>query len=315
MSSKYYGADLVFSQPQDVVYRVAWTIFHSAAEAVCITNADNKILAVNAAFVDLTGYTADEVIGRDPKLLQSNRHGPDFYAHMWRCLEDRGFWAGELWNRRKGGELFVQRTTLSVVRDGNGNPVNYVAVFSEIRRKDRESESLALGLNYDPLTGLPNRLLVMDRLDRALRKAVRDKAGIAVLYGDIDGFDALNEKFGHVRGDRLLVEAGGALLRCARDSDTVARWARDEFVLIGLDVEGVHNARIWAERVLQRLTSLEVGEGHNLSVSLGVAVFPEAGSDTLTLLSSARAAQEKARQDGGRRICYAASTESETASG
>ena len=197
-----------------------------------VADAEARIVTVNPAFDRITGWSADEVTGKNPRVLGSDRHPPEFFAEMYKALEEQGFWNGEIWNRRKSGDVYPQRTSINVVTDGHGKIVNYVTLLSDnsdARRHLTQMEHLAL---HDALTGLPNRLLAYSRLEHALRRATRNGHRVAVLFVDLDGFKPVSDRLGHHEGDRLLEHVAQGLVTTARNSDTVARIGGDEFLVV-----------------------------------------------------------------------------------
>ena len=235
--------------------RIAATAFESQA-AIMVTDAEQRILRVNPAFTRLTGYTADEAIGRLPNILKSGRQDASFYTEMWTALEEADHWQGEIWNRRKSGEVFPEWLTITAIRDERGRLTNYVSTFSDISNlKMAESEIHNLAF-YDPLTRLPNRRLFLNRLHKAQLTGSRTKEYGALLIIDLDNFKTLNDTLGHDVGDRLLVEVANRLKHCVRDTDTAARQGGDEFAVmlddLGQDVGG---AGIYAENVAEKIRS------------------------------------------------------------
>ncbi|MCK2087146.1 EAL domain-containing protein [Thauera aromatica] len=234
------GRLLVQARLQDVTERkqaearleLAASVFSHAREGITITDAEGGILDVNDAFTRITGYERDEVLGKNPRILQSGLHEPAFYAGMWRDLNENRFWEGEVWNRRKSGEVFPELLTISAVTRADGQLQHYVAVFSDISRQ-KESEARLEHLAYfDELTGLPNRSLLADRLDQAMAHARRTSARVVLAYIDLDGFKAVNDAYGHETGDRVLSEIATRLKACVREQDTVARLGGDEFAAV-----------------------------------------------------------------------------------
>ena len=211
---------------------LASSIYLNSAEAVLVTDASNRIIAINPAFTKITGYTLDELVGKDPALLSSGRHDSAFFQQLWRDLKEKDLWQGEIWNRRKNGELFPEWLTINSIRDDQGDVQQYVALGSDITNKVRSDELIWHQANYDFLTDLPNRYMFQDRLEQELRKAHRQHCLLALLFIDLDRFKDVNDSLGHPVGDLLLMEAARRISVCIRESDTVARMGGDEFTVV-----------------------------------------------------------------------------------
>ncbi|MDP3482010.1 MAG: EAL domain-containing protein [Sulfuricella sp.] len=259
--------------------RIAAITFETQ-EAILITDSDAKILRVNQAFQDITGYSAEEVVGQNPRILQSGRHNAAFYQAMWSALHDTGKWSGEVWDRRKNGEIYPKFMTITAVYDGNQQVSHYVAVFADItRRKWSEQEIYQLAF-YDPLTHLPNRRLLMDRLRQAMAVNMRSGQHGALLFLDLDHFKMINDTQGHAVGDQLLIEVARRLLTCVREGDSVARLGGDEFVVVLEELssqldEAATQAELVAEKIRNELNqpyALKDYEYHTTS-SIGISLF------------------------------------------
>lgn len=283
-----------------------------------ITNAGGDIVDVNATFTAITGYARDEVLGRNPRLLSSGRQDPAFYATLWRTLDAQGYWRGEVWNRRKDGELYAEMLTISAVRDANQAVVHYVALFSDItRRKIREEQVQQLAF-YDPLTRLPNRRLLSDRLAQALAHSGRGAQWGAIMFMDLDNFKPLNDTHGHGAGDLLLVEVAERLKRAVRGIDTVARIGGDEFVVVlgelGTDRDAASaHALTLAENLRLSLAEpyrLHLNQPdtrndeveHHCTTSVGIAMYGPSDSDAEQLLTRADMAMYRAKAHGRNRV-------------
>ncbi|MBY0432229.1 MAG: diguanylate cyclase, partial [Rhodospirillales bacterium] len=273
-------------------------VFENTSEGVFVTDADHRILHVNPAFTALTGFTAEEVEGNTPAVLSSGRHGAEFYQQMQRALDETGKWQGEIWNRRKSGELFAEWLNVAVVRNERGQIINYVAVFSDITLRKQTEERLNYQANHDPLTSLPNRTLFHERLSRGLARAHRNHVTVAVLFLDLDHFKQINDTYGHLVGDLLLQAVSERLSNCTRQGDTVARLAGDEFTIILEDLADFRDAAVVAEKILRQLAEPFLLDGHRLTVttSIGISLFPSDGEDIQTLVHNADAAMYRTKK-------------------
>jgi|GEM_PF-3400396 len=284
--------------------RVAAVAFETD-EAIVITNKDGDIVRVNQAFHDITGFSAEEVIGKNPRILSSGRHSKEFYAEMWAQLLGRGKWSGEVWDRRKNGEIYPKWLTITAVRNDEGETTEYVAIFSDITlRKKAEDEIRNLAF-YDALTGLPNRRLLMDRLEAALIASGRSGQYGAILFLDMDRFKVLNDTLGHDLGDIMLIEVARRIKSCVREVDTVSRLGGDEFIVLLEDVEAdagqaSRKAAQIAEKVrssLSKTYQLEKLEYHS-SPSIGVCLFKGNDESLDALLKHADMAMYQAKDAG-----------------
>ena len=281
--------------------QLAASVFSHAREGIMITQLDGTIVDVNEAFTRITGYPRDEVVGRNPRVLKSGRQAPEAYADMWRSLAEHGHWVGELWNRRKNGELFAEMQTISTVRDAQGRARHYVCLFADITVQKMHESDLEHSAHYDALTGLPNRTLLADRLAQGLRLAHRHSQVLAVVFLDLDGFKQVNDEHGHEAGDHLLVTLARRMREVIRDTDTLARLGGDEFVAV-LGDQGNSDTRLAVLGRLLAAAAQPVFWGtHTLrvSASLGVAYYPQADEvDADLLLRQADQAMYRAKQAG-----------------
>ena len=298
--------------------RLAASVFTHAREAIMITGADGTIVEVNDAFCRITGFDRDDVLGRTPKVLSSGRHDEDFYAHMWQTLSEKGHWQGEVWNRRKNGELYAEMLTISAVCDEHGSAPYYVALFSDITDQKRHQRELEQYAHYDMLTGLPNRLLLSDRLRQAMALALRRGHRLAVAYLDLDGFKAVNDTYGHAAGDEVLTLLSARFRQALREGDTMARLGGDEFVALLVD-PGEPAA---LTTILQRLLDAAVepvewrGQQLAVSASVGVVYFPQSTPvDPDTLIQQADEAMYQAKLSGKNRFHIRPSVERASAAG
>ena len=284
--------------------RLAATVFENTGEGLFITDARRKIVHVNRAFTDITGYADAEVLGRNPRVLSSGRHGADFYARMWAALGENGRWQGEIWDRRKSGEMFVGWQNIAAVRDAEGQISHYVAVISDITSRKEVEERLSYAANHDPLTGLPNRSLFHERLSRALARAQRNHGMVALLFIDLDRFKQVNDTLGHLVGDLLLQQVAERVSGTIRQGDTVARLAGDEFTVILEEIQDPRDVAVVAHKIVRLLAEPFdlAGQSSSISSSVGVALYPTDAGDAQTLIKLADASMYRAKQ-GGRNAC------------
>ena len=281
--------------------RLSAAVIESTRDGVVVTDLDARIIAVNRAYCEITGYSEAELLGKNPRVLQSGRHDDRFYRDMWDSLTNTGHWQGEIWSRRHNGEVFPEWLTASIVRDESGRPRHYVGVVTDISRLKKTEADLARLAHYDPLTGLPNRLLAQSRLDYAIERAEQDGGRLALLFVDMDRFKTVNDSLGHQVGDELLCAIGLRFRKAMGAADTVARLGGDEFLVI---VEDVGNARAAADVARTLLSCLGapfvLPSGHEVyaDASVGISLFPEDGSTATDLVRSADAALYRAKDLG-----------------
>jgi diguanylate cyclase (GGDEF)-like protein/hemerythrin-like metal-binding protein/PAS domain S-box-containing protein len=279
--------------------RVAAIVFE-AQEGMIITDTAGVMLRVNSAFTRITGYTAAEAVGRTMRLLHSGRHLPEFYTEMWTAITQRGSWQGEVWNRRKNGEVYPEWLSITAVIGEAGEVTHYVGTFTDITHKKAAEDEIRHLAFYDALTDLPNRMLLDDRLQQALVAAKRDDARIALLFLDLDKFKPINDSYGHDVGDQLLKDAARRILACVRESDTVARIGGDEFIVLLRTVEDTRDALAVAEKIRVALNQPFALKGHRLEVSssIGLALYPAHGNDAFALSKNADIAMYQAKNAG-----------------
>lgn len=279
---------------------LAEKVVESSLEGIMITDENARIISVNPAFTRLTGYEPEEVIGRNPSVLSSGRHDPDFYAGMWEQLRRDGHWQGEVWNRRKNGALFPELLTITAIRDRDGRLTNYAALFSDISAQKESEERIRHLAYFDPLTGLPNRRLLDDRLQVALAHARRSAGQVAVMFVDLDHFKSINDSFGHEVGDQLLTEIAKRLRDGLREDDTVARIGGDEFLIVTGDLDEPDSAVQTTARLIDALRHPVHIDGQALIVttSIGISIYPDDGEDTATLIKNADLAMYRAKKAG-----------------
>ena len=293
--------------------RQAAAVFDCTREGVLVTDAKGLIVHVNRAFIEITGYQCEDVMGHQPCLFKSGRHSASFYQAMFQTLERDGEWSGEIWNRRKSGEIYPQWQTIRVIRDDQGQVSHYVAVFSDISAIKHSEHELAHLAHHDPLTDLPNRLLFTDRAEQALASAQIHKRGCALLLLDLDHFKIINDSLGHNVGDQLLKTVGERLQSLFGPGVTLARLGGDEFAVLAESCPQLVQAAALAQRILDAMKEPFIFDGHQLfiSASIGISLFPGDALSAEQLLRNADSALFKAKSAG--RESYALYTEELTA--
>lgn len=297
----------VIGTQTDVTEReLASLVFKHSSEGMMVTDAANHIVTINSAFTEITGYGRGEVIGKNPKMLSSGRQDERFYQAMWKAINETGQWQGELWNRRKNGEVYPQALTINSVFNPDGTAHYRIGLFADISNRKISEEIIWRQANYDALTGLPNRHMLNDRLRQEIKKAHRSGLLMAVLLIDLDRFKEINDTLGHAMGDLLLKEAARRLTSCVRDSDTVARQGGDEFIVILADLED--------SAVIDRIAHSILGkfaapfqlrhEMAYISASIGITLFPLDGAEEGVLLANADQAMYAAKNQGRGRFGY-----------
>ena len=297
--------------------RIAAIAFESQ-EGVFVTDANQIILRVNRAFTDITGYTAEDVVGKSPHILSSGRHDPAFYAAIWESIMTRGTWQGEIWNRRKSGNIFPEWLTITAVKDEDGEVTHYVAALMDISLRKASEEEISQLAFYDVLTQLPNRRMLLDRLGQAIAASKRSRKQGAVMFLDLDNFKPLNDTYGHIAGDMLLIEAAHRIARCVRETDTVSRFGGDEFVVLLTDLDinpaaSRKQAMLVAEKIRAALaapyqlalattnTTTPATVEHHCTVSIGLVLF-SGRINMEDILAQADTAMYQAKHDGRNRI-------------
>lgn len=285
----------------DADLRQAAAVFASTQEGVVITDLVPRITAVNRAYTKITGYREDEVIGCSPGILQSGRQDEAFYQAMWASILENGHWQGEIWNRRKNGEIFPQLLTISTVEDNTGAAKNYVGVMTDISKIKQSEANLQRLAHYDPLTGLPNRLLIQSRLDHALTHASREKSQVAVLFLDLDRFKNVNDSLGHPVGDQLLTALTKRLRLRLRDEDMLGRLGGDEFLVVLDQSQRPDDAATVARELITLLEEpfdLPEHKAVYIGASIGISLYPQDGKETTQLIQHADAAMYQAKEQG-----------------
>ena len=285
--------------------RQAAAVFENANDGVIITDAQGCILTINQAAQEITGYSQEEVLGKKPSTFKSERHTPSFYQAMWQSLNEVGQWRGEIWNRRKNGEIFPSWQSISSVRDNSGDVQHYVSIMSDISVVKESQERLQHLAHHDPLTNLPNRLLFNARLKHSLERAHRENCRVGVMFLDLDNFKPINDGLGHPVGDKVLQAVAERLAAQVREEDTVARISGDEFAVI---LEDINDSQDVEDVAAALLSSFEVplqieGQKLHVTTSIGISLYPEDGKDENTLVKNADAAMYRAKEQGKNRYC------------
>lgn len=316
---KFIHSVAIFDQEQRVLFGViqditarkqaerrlqlAASVFTHAREGITITDTTGTIVEVNDTFTRITGYSREEAVGQNPRILKSGRQPSEFYVGMWTALAEHGYWVGEVWNRRKSGEVYVEMLTISAIRDSDGAIENYVGLFTDITPIKEHQKQLEHIAHYDALTGLPNRVLLGDRLQQAIAQSQRRNQSLAVVYLDLDGFKVVNDRHGHDTGDELLITIAKRMKEAMREGDTLARLGGDEFVAVLVDLEQPQDCEPVLDRLLHA-TALPVTVGESelqISSSIGVTLYPQDGADADQLLRHADQAMYLAKQAGKNR--------------
>jgi len=291
--------DISFRYHEGVERRLSGLVADNAAEGIIICNTMNSIVSINPAFTRMTGFTEGETVGRNPKMMSSGLHDADYYHEMWESLRTVGAWHGEIWNRRKSGEVFPQWLSISSIKNESGEFLQFIGLFTDLSESKAAQERIYFLANYDELTKLPNRAMSRGRLERAINSAVVARDQLAVMLLDLDRFKVINESLGHSVGDALLSMVGQRLQGSVREHDTVGRQGGDEFLMI-FPRAGIDFVARLAKRVLDNLSKPFDIDGHHLviSPSIGIAVYPNDGVDAETLLRNAEVAMYSAKNSG-----------------
>ncbi|MEW8294851.1 MAG: EAL domain-containing protein [Candidatus Thiodiazotropha sp.] len=280
--------------------RLAERAFQNTAEGITVTDVNGDIVSTNPAFEAITGYTHEEVMDQNPRILKSGHHEPSFYRDMWDTLLKAGHWRGEIWNRRKNGDVYPEWLTISAVKDNRGNTTHYVGVFTDITQIKEAQDQINFLAHHDALTQLPNRALFRERFDHALMHARRESNSIALLFLDLDRFKTVNDTLGHPSGDLVLLEVSRRMSNIIRSSDTIARLGGDEFVLLLEEQTSAQHAAVVARKLIDLFsTPMNIGE-HELVVtaSIGITLYPNDGDDPDLLIRHADRAMYEAKQQG-----------------
>lgn len=294
------GDDITAKRQAEERFLLTHKVFETTEMAMIITDAEVRIIAANSSFSRLTGYSSDEAIGRNPRLLQSDRHDRAFYQRMWNSILTTGHWHGEIWDRRKDGSFYPKFLSISTIKDGEGKITNYCGIFYDITERKSIEDKLDHMAHYDALTDLPNRTLLHERLDHAVAAAARADKKVALLYLDLDHFKEVNDTVGHDVGDLLLQEVARRLRQCVRSDDTVARLGGDEFVVLLAGVEDRATITLVANKLLEALAApfRLGGRKFLVSASIGISLFPDEHFNLDVLLKNADQAMYRAKAEG-----------------
>jgi diguanylate cyclase (GGDEF)-like protein/PAS domain S-box-containing protein len=287
--------------------RLASNVLLNITEGVFVTDSAGRIVSVNPAYCAMSGYSSAELIGRNPGILRSDRHRPEFFDGIWNEVRQHGFWRGEIWNKRKDGDVFLVRETITAISDGSGRVRNFVAVLTDVTEARKQEDAIRHRAYHDALTDLPNRAMVMDWSKHDLALASRHRKSMAVLYIDLDGFKAVNDELGHGFGDELLKAVAARLKGCVRQSDTLARLGGDEFAAVLNDIAMPSDAAVVARKMIDHLRQPFRVDGRDLqiSASIGIALYPDDGDDVAELLDVADAAMYEVKRNGKSAYAFA----------
>lgn len=285
--------------------RISATVFRTSLYGILITNRQNQIIEVNPAFTNITGFTPEETLGNTPALFRSGQHDTHFYEDLWRSLKEERYWRGEIWNRRKSGEIYPASLAISTIQDEQGGLLGYAGMFSDISDIKNHQSELERIAHFDPLTGLPNRALLKDRMTQAFALHTRNHSTLAICYLDLDGFKEINDQHGHEAGDRVLVEMAQRMSTSLREGDTVSRLGGDEFVLLLNGYQDINESLATLQRLLTKLCEpIQINKNIkvSLSASMGMSMFPSDDRDPEILLRQADQAMYSAKQGGKNQI-------------
>lgn len=275
-------------------------MFDNSSEAILITDAQQRIIAVNPAFYMITRFSEEDVIGNNPSILSSGRQDAMFYQAMWKTINETGVWQGEIWNRRKNGEIFPEWLSIGTVKNAQGEVLNYVALFSDISRRKEAEAHIEYLAHYDSLTNLPNRALFADRLKHALVSGSRNQKKTALLFLDLDKFKSVNDTMGHLAGDLLLQSVADRLKSCVRESDTICRQGGDEFMILLAEIGGAEDAeRVAIKIVGAMMEPHQIGNRElKITFSIGISICPDDATDDEAMIKNADDAMYIAKESG-----------------
>lgn len=298
--------DITERKKNEESIRLAALVYQSSSEAMAVTDPDGNIVDINPSFTQVTGYTREEVIGKNANILSSGRHDDAFYQAMWKSINETGTWHGEIWNKRKNGEIYAEWLTINTIFDDEGKPFRRVELFSDITKRKEAELIMWQQANFDSITGLPNRNMFIDRLEQKIKKSNRTGEPLAVMFLDLDHFKDVNDTLGHTMGDLLLKETAKRITSCVRETDTVARLGGDEFTIILSELEDTHSLERICQDLLHKLSQpFQLGENVvYVSASIGLTFYPEDAQDIDQLLKNADQAMYAAKSEGRNRYNY-----------
>ncbi|MDH4130005.1 MAG: diguanylate cyclase, partial [Spirochaetota bacterium] len=279
---------------------IASKILENIVEGVVITDPNAVIKLINLAYTTITGYEADEVIGKNPSIKKSGHQNKDFYKNMWDSLINHGFWQGEIWNKRKNGEIYPEWLSITAIKDDMGNITHYIGIFNDITGRKKYEDLIKYKAYHDHLTGLPNRLLFNEKIGNRLNKSLHEVGKMAIVFVDLDNYKNVNDKFGHDTGDELLIEVSKRLKKCIRKDDIAARIGGDEFILYFNHLERTEDIIFIANKILEVFKyPVIIGENEIfITSSIGISVCPEDGTNIDLLIKKADKAMYKAKEKG-----------------
>ncbi len=298
--------DITERKKTEAELHLAAMVYKNSSEAMSVTDSKGNIISINPAFTEITGYTLEEVVGRNSSILSSGRHDREFYQAMWDEINTTGQWQGEIWNRGKNGEHYLEWIIINVIYHDDGSVYRYVSLFSDITQRKESEKLIWQQANFDTLTGLPNRRMFHDRLDQEIKKSHRSGLPMALMMLDLDHFKEVNDTLGHAQGDVLLVEAARRITECVRESDTVARLGGDEFTVILSEIEDVNSVERIAQNIIERLAApfQLLQEMVFVSASVGITLYPNDSLDIVTLVKNADQAMYLSKNLGRNRFSY-----------
>ncbi len=300
-----FAHDIIARKQEEKQQRLSAAIFDAASEAIMVTDIESTLLSVNPAFTHLTGYTAEEVIGKPVKMLHSGKHDKAFFLEMWDTIQSTGKWQGEIWNKKKNGETYPAWLSISSVTDGLGKLIQYTGMLSDITQRKLDEKKLHFQATHDPLTDLANRTLIIERLSQVLKQGQRTGRLAALFFVDLDHFKQINDTLGHLAGDEILKETTARLLDTVRETDTVARTSGDEFLILFPKITHRRDVVPVAKKIIRNLSTFQLNEQQVfLGASIGIAIAPHDGDEVSSLLKHADMAMYKAKEAGRNRYHF-----------